>query len=149
MNKQKIKEWLKRYLPGELASTALAWAGAKVVYEATKDPAYAALAATWAGNIGYYAPIFAQSLYTKFKTAKRENRKFSSKDVAKTARDLVIEFGPSGTLDAIVTRPLLTGIAIKEFGDDAGVFLGRYSADAIFYGITIPLYEMAKKFKQN
>lgn len=149
MNKEKITEWVKRYGLAEVLSTALAWAGAKITYETTKDSSYAALTATWAGNLGYYGPIFIKDINDRYKSARKEGKVFGLRNLAQTLRNLAIEFGPSGTLDALVTRPLLTKFCIDKCGPDAGMFMGRYTADAIFYGLTIPIYEAVKKMKSN
>jgi len=52
---RKLREWVRRYLPCELAGTAGELGGAAVVYLATGSLAAAAIAATIGASAGYYA----------------------------------------------------------------------------------------------
>lgn len=147
----KARGWAKRYLPAEIVSTGLAYAASDATYKLTNSEAYAAIAATHAGNLGYYGTVFAQDMYKEWRDSRSRDEKFSLiKSGAKTLARMAGEFGVSGTIDTLFTRPAITGACTAMLsplaGRLAGVVAGKLASDAVFYSLTIPAYEVIKKF---
>jgi hypothetical protein len=143
--RKKCMEWLKRYGPLEIAATLAAYGASRVTYELTGSEVYAAIAATHAGNIAYYGPLLIREIIVDRRAALIEGEPYGAKGLLKTTRNLAWEFGPAATIDTLVTRPFLTGLATVKLGREFGVPAGKYSADAIFYLQTIFSYEMLKR----
>src|SRR5689334_2891620 len=58
----KLREWVQRYLPCEIAGTVGELGGAATAYLATESLAAAAIAATIGASAGYYAVAFGSAL---------------------------------------------------------------------------------------
>ena len=58
----KLREWVRRYLPCEIAGTVGELGGAAVAYLATGSLAAAAVAATIGASAGYYATAYVSAL---------------------------------------------------------------------------------------
>lgn len=128
----KVKDWIKRYLSAEIVATATAYIASDLTYKLTKSEAYAALAATHAGNIGYYGTIISRDLVKENNSLRKELGR------------VVAEFGPAFIIDSFFARPLLTKYATERLGRLEGVVTGKALSDAVFYSIVIPSYEFLK-----
>jgi hypothetical protein len=58
----KLREWVRRYLPCEIAGTVGELGGAAVAYLATGSLAAAAITATIGASAGYYAAAYVTAL---------------------------------------------------------------------------------------
>jgi hypothetical protein len=65
--RRKLREWVRRYLPCELAGTAGELGGAAVAYLATGSLAAAAIAATIGASAGYYAAAYVGALRLSYR----------------------------------------------------------------------------------
>lgn len=68
------------------------------------------------------------------------------RDVARTARDLVLEFGPAELADSLVVRPVALTAGLAWIGPPAlGALVGKLTADFLFYLPTITSYELLRR----
>jgi hypothetical protein len=58
----KLREWIRRYLPCEIAGTVGEFGGAAVAYLVTDSLAAAAITATIGASAGYYAAAYVTAL---------------------------------------------------------------------------------------
>ncbi|MFH1127128.1 MAG: hypothetical protein ABIG84_01955 [archaeon] len=144
--KHKLKEWIKRYLPAEIAGMISALTGAGVAYMLTDNLIVVALAGVWSETIGYYAFISIRDIAHSRKHHRINNKKYGLISFLKNIRNLIIEFGFSETLDSFFIRPFFMYVFPIILGNVLlGVFIGKISADVVFYIPTITAYELRKK----
>ena len=142
----KIKEWIKRYLPAEIVATFTAILISTIVYLLTKNPIITALAGTWGENLGYYGFLSIREVVQSKKQHKLDNKRYGVLSFFKNIRNLVLEFGFSEILDSFLIRPFAMYTFLLLVGNpQLGIFLGKISADIIFYIPTIIAYELRKK----
>jgi hypothetical protein len=55
--KNKVKEWIKRYIPAEIFSIIVMFVSSVLTYRLTKNNLTTALDGAWVGNIGYFGTI--------------------------------------------------------------------------------------------
>ncbi len=132
----KLREWIRRYLPNEVASTVAELASAGVVYSATGSWAAAAVVATVFASVGYYATAYVNAVRWSF-----GDHGFGRANVL-ALRSVTVEFGPVEVVDSLAIRPValylgpvLTGNAVL------GLIVGKLVADAGFYGCAVVSYE--------
>ncbi len=138
--KHKLKEWLRRYLPSEIAGTLTALASAFVAYQLFKNEIVTAYAGAWGENIGYYGVVFVREFL-------KENAAFSFKSSVRIVRNVFVEFGVAELLDSFILRPLFMYIfplLLKNY--PMGILMGKIAADATFYIPAILGYEVRKKY---
>lgn len=136
-------EWIKRYLPAEIAAIIGALFGGLLTHYLFQNPIMTALGGTWGENAGYYGKI----LFDDFKKRKLKYGKVTLGGVLKILRNAIIEFGPGEYLDSFIIRPAAMYFFLKVTGSvPLGLFLGKISADITFYIPTIMGYEFRKKY---
>ncbi|MBW3128952.1 hypothetical protein [Hymenobacter profundi] len=144
--RQHVREWLRRYLPAELASVAATLLGAALAYALTQQRLTAALAATWAGNVAYFGLILARDVRTTQRRLQATGHTYTTSDLLRNLRALVIEFGVAEVLDSFLIRPTLLYYVPLWVGNFAGgVLLAKFAADVTFYVPAIIGYELSKK----
>jgi len=138
----KINEWLKRYLVAEILAIASAILGGLLIDSLFKNPVLTALGATWGENIGYYGKV----LFSEIKARLKIDSKITFPGIYKTCRNMIVEFGPGEILDSFLIRPVTMYYFPKLTNSlTLGLFLGKISADVVFYFFTIIAYEFRKK----
>ncbi len=144
--RQKFTEWVRRYLPCEIAGTVGELGGALVAYLLTGSMAAAAITATIGASAGYYAAAYANAI----RWAYRENgdRPVLTALVVSNLfafRSVAIEFGPAELIDSILIRPLAYYLGPLVFGGVvAGWIFGKLFSDIGFYVLAIVSYERFK-----
>ncbi len=134
-------EWLRRYLPAEVAGTLAALVGGLLA--GVGHPALAALGGTWGENAGYYGTILARDLRAR---RDREGR-LTPGGALRTARNLALEFGGAELLDSFLVRPAAMYALIAATGNlPLGLLLGKLAADLVFYLAAIVAYELRKRY---
>src|SRR4051812_10635934 len=119
----KLREWVGRYLPGELVATAGALAGAVLCLGS--GAGWAALVSTWSGTLAFYVFVTAREL--------------RGAPLAAAVRSVVAEFGVAEVCDTLCLRPLAIYACTAAAGSVlVGVTTGRLLADVAFYGLAIP-----------
>jgi|SRR4051794_5059123 hypothetical protein len=143
----KLREWGRRYLAAEIVGTLCALAAALGVYAGSRSLASAALAASLAETAGFYSMILRQTLppiyrlHAGLSTGRR--LWMTCRHGLAEASDFVV----AEVCDTLVLRPTLIYLAASWAGSDvvAGLLVGKVLADAGFYAVVIPSYELRKR----
>jgi len=144
--RQHVREWLRRYLPAELASVVATLLGASLAYALTQQRLTAALAATWVGNVAYFGLILARDVRATQRRLQAAGRPYTTPDLLRNLRAMVVEFGVAEVLDSLLIRPTLLYYMPLWVGNFAGgVLLAKFAADVTFYVPVIIGYELSKK----
>lgn len=141
--RSKLKEWVRRYLPCEIASTAAEFGAAALAYVATGSLAIAAVAATVGASIGYYAAAYVSALRWSYRD--QEHRRGALRIAVANLlalRSVAVEFGPAELIDSVAVRPLAFYVGPMVFGNVlAGWIFGKLLSDMSFYACAIVSYE--------
>jgi hypothetical protein len=154
----KVIEWIRRYLPLEIAGWVGELGAAGIAYAGTGSLAMAAVAATIGSSIGYYLPAYVNAFRWTWPTtpspvaslAPTSSRTWLGR-VAITKllalRSLTMEFGIAEVIDSALVRPALI-FAAPVLLDHVllGWIVGGFIADATFYVVTIFSYEKFKRW---
>ncbi|HEX6674087.1 MAG TPA: hypothetical protein VF486_03550 [Actinomycetes bacterium] len=144
----RLREWVRRYLPAEVAGTLAALAAAWWVHAASGSLVSAAVAGTVGESLGYYGCMAAR-VALRYDACHRHHRapKRHWLTGTRTARDLLVEFGPAELVDGLAVRPSSMYLATSLLGDfTAGVVAGKLAADVVFYGLAVAAYELKKRY---
>lgn len=139
----KVIEWVRRYLPLEIAGWVAELGSAGIAYAYTGSLATAAIAATIGSSIGYYLPAYVNAFrwswpHTRGRSVAR--RVLVTNVLA--LRSLTMEFGLAEAIDSALVRPLLIFAAPVLIGHVwVGWIVGGLLADIVFYLCTISSYE--------
>ncbi|MCG7593068.1 hypothetical protein ACXYX3_20930 [Mycobacterium sp. C3-094] len=141
--RDRVGEWIRRYLPCEIAGTAGEFGAAAAVYAATGSLAAAAVAATVGASGGYYAAAFLTALRWTYRDHSHRSRGARIVvSVLLALRSVAIEFGPAELIDSIAVRPLAFYLGPAVFGNvAAGWIFGKLVSDVAFYGCAVFSYE--------
>lgn len=139
-------EWLRRYLPCEVAGTACEFGGAVIAYSLTGSLAVAAVVATIGASVGYYATAYVAAVRTAYRDHPMllgRARVLAANGLA--LRSVAIEFGPAEVIDSLLIRPLAFYFGPILFGGTvAGWIFAKLVADVGFYVLAIFSYERFK-----
>jgi hypothetical protein len=139
-------EWVRRYLPCEIAGTAGELGGAAAAYLITGSLAAAAITATVGASVGYYAAAYLNAVrwsYRQLDGRRRLPRALVANLLA--VRSVAIEFGPAELIDSLVVRPVAFYVGPQIFGGVvAGWVFGKLVSDVAFYVLAIVSYERFK-----
>jgi ornithine decarboxylase len=142
-----IRFWLMRYLPSELAGTALSLLTAWIAYRLSGSLVVAALAGTVGENVGFYGVAVGRSIRDqwRFERALGATRPRAS---VRTALWLsLLEFGPAEIVDTFCVRPLLLWAGPVLLGNPLlGWLVGKLSADVVFYAVAAMGYLASRRF---
>ena len=142
----RLREWVRRYLPCEIAGTAGEFGAAALAYVVTESLAVAAVTATVGASVGYYAAAYTTALRWSYRD-QRWRRVPARLAVANllALRSVAVEFGPAELIDSVAVRPLSFYLGPALFGDVlAGWAVGKVVSDAAFYSCAIVSYERFK-----
>ena len=144
--KNKIKEWIKRYLLAEILCTALSLATAWVIHRTTGDNVLAAFGGSAMASISFYGIIAYNDVRKSLKHHRKHDLGHDFVAYFKDLRNLIIEFGPSEILDVLAVRPFFMYLIPKLIGQFVlGTFIGKIMADVVFFIPAIVMYEVRKK----
>jgi len=142
----RAREWVRRYLPCEIAGTVGELGGAAIAYAATGSLAAAAVAATIGASTGYYAAAYVTALRWSYRG--QSHRRFVSRVLVANLlalRSVAVEFGPAEFIDSIAVRPLAFYVGPMLFGNViVGWIFGKLASDLAFYACAIFTYERFK-----
>lgn len=150
MIKQKIREWLKRYLPAEIIGTITAVSAATIAHLFSENLILIAYTGSLGEAIGFYSTVFIQHILIVSKKNRTEQKIFSVFDLTKIITNIVLEFGPAGIIDGLLLRPFfmyLFPVLLQNF--TLGIFVGKIAGDITFYFLVILGYEIKKTSKKN
>ena len=138
--RHKALEWVRRYLPCEIASSVAELGSAAVVYLTTGSWAAAAVVATVFASIGYYATAYINAV--RWSMAEHG---FGMANLL-ALRSIAVEFGPAEVIDSLAIRPAALYLGPVLIGNPvAGLVIGKVVADVGFYGCAILSYEKFRK----
>ena len=145
-NRQKLIEWVRRYLPNELAGWAGELGAAVAAYYLTGSYAAAVVAGTIGASAGYSATAYANGLRWSYAAQAGRSRPIRALIAnALTVRSIAVEFGPAEAIDSIVIRPIALYVFPFVVGNTAvGFVVGSVVADVAFYVMAIFSYERFK-----
>ncbi|KRE28991.1 hypothetical protein ASG82_04530 [Mycobacterium sp. Soil538] len=139
----RIREWVRRYLPCEVAGTIGEFGAAALVYVATDSLGAAAVAASVGASGGYYAAAYLRAL--RWSHRDQAHRPPLARLVMANLlalRSVAIEFGPAEVIDSIAVRPLAFYLGPALFGNvAAGWVFGKLVSDVAFYTCAVLSYE--------
>jgi hypothetical protein len=142
-NTGKLREWVRRYLPCEIAGTVGEFGGAAVAYLATGSLAAAAITATVGASAGYYSAAYVSALrwsYLDNVHRRRSSRMLVSNLLA--LRSVAVEFGPAELIDSVAVRPVAFYAGPLLFDNTiVGWIAGKLVSDVAFYLCAILSYE--------
>ena len=126
----------------------MALLSASIAYSNAGSYAVAAVVGTIGENVGYYGYIIVIEWIRHYRNHHQHGLPRRTVLVfSKTARDILIEFGPAELLDSLLVRPLFMFIAPQLVGPYAlGVFVGKIAADLVFYSVAVIGYEARKRW---
>ena len=142
--RRKGAEWLERYGVAEVAGLCTAIAGSLAVRALTGNEIAAAYGGAMGENLGYYGVVIGREVARDRRDARALGRRYNLAAMARTARNLVFEFGIAELLDSTVLRPLAMGLGVRFFGRTLGVVVGKLAADVTFYVPVICAYELRR-----
>ncbi len=134
------REWLNRYGLAEIWGTVASYAGYFLGHHLSDSQIVGAYSAALAENVGYYGCI----LWREIVHHRKQGHAVSIGLASTVLRDLFYEFGLAELLDSFIVRPAATFLSVTLFGATAGVFVGKVSADLVFYALAIGFYERRK-----
>ncbi|MFY7909460.1 MAG: hypothetical protein ACOVO2_07910 [Emticicia sp.] len=144
--KNKVFEWIKRYLPAEIISIILTLASSVFTYKLTKNNLTTALVGTWVGNIGYFGTILLTDIFQTNRALAYKNKPYTLKIFGRNIRALFVEFGVAEFFDSLFVRPTLMYYLPVWLNDvSLGVIIAKFTADITFYVPAIVAYELSKK----
>jgi hypothetical protein len=139
----KLREWIRRYLPCEIMGTVGEFGGAAIAYLATGSLAAAAITATIGASAGYYATAYVSALRWSCRDHDRgpwPARVLMSNLLA--LRSVAVEFGPAELIDSLAVRPVAFYVGPLMFHNTiAGWIFGKLVSDLAFYLCAIFSYE--------
>lgn len=148
--KIKILEWIKRYGLAEIISLLSTVLTSWITFEYTQSQIKMALAATWAGNLGYFGTILIQDIFEAKTQLKSVGKHYTIETFYKNVRALFIEFGIAEVFDTFLIRPTLLYYFPVWLGNlSLGVIVAKFAADITFYVPAIISYELSKKKLRN
>ncbi len=146
MLKNKLKEWVKRYLLAEILCTIFSLFTAWLIMKTTENRVFAAFAASAVASVLFYGVIAASDVRKSIKHHRKNNKQYKIKSFLIDFRNLIIEFGPAELLDVLAVRPFfmyLIPTLVNNF--ILGSFIGKTIADVVFFIPAILMYELRNK----
>ncbi len=144
MNRAKILEWLRRYGLAECGGITCAVLASFIARRATGNPVASGYAGAWGETLGYVTVLVARDLLFAARRRRDARRAFTIRDGAGVIGGLLVEFGPAGLLDTLLTRPFAMAVGTRLLGLPLGVIAGKLVADGLFYVPVIAMYERRK-----
>ncbi|TPG35711.1 hypothetical protein [Mycolicibacterium hodleri] len=140
---KKLREWVRRYLPCEVAGTTCEMSGAAIAYSVTGSAAMAAVVATIGASVGYYAAAYVAAVRNALRADPSSHRMSRALNAnGRALRSVAIEFGPAEVIDSLIIRPLAFYVGPILFGGMvAGWIFAKLVADVGFYLLAIFSYE--------
>lgn len=144
--KNKIKDWIKRYLPAEIFGTLGAIIFPTAVSFFTENILAIALVGTWGENVGFYGTMMFQEVKESKEKHKKLHKHYGLISFGKSIRNIFLEFGVAETADSLFVRPAIMYLTVSSIRNlQLGILVGKIIADAVFYIPTVISYELRKK----
>jgi hypothetical protein len=142
-NRDRVREWIRRYLPYEMISTACELGGAALAYTLTDSLAAAAVVGTLGAVIGYYATALITAVQLVYhQQDQRVGPMRIVVSILLALRSITVEFGPAECADTFGVRPLTYYLAPTILGNVIGGWVAaKLVSDAVFYLCAVISYE--------
>jgi hypothetical protein len=141
-----VREWVRRYLPCEIAGPVMELGGAAVAYLATGSLAAAAITATIGASAGYYATAYFSALHWSYR--RHDHLRWPARLLVSNLialRSVAVEFGPAELIDSVAVRPFAFYVGPLIFHNTMGGWIfGKLVSDLAFYFCAIFAYERFK-----
>lgn len=137
----RLRQWVKRYGPSELLGTIVTVSVATAVHRFTGSAVAAGFAGTLTEVVVYYGVMILRETIREAYEAGRRGVPYGSAQVVAVMRGILLEFGVAETLDSGLVRPFCLSLGLRLVGGQWGALLGKLSADLIFYGPVLAMYE--------
>ena len=146
----RVKVWIRRYVPAELLSIFLTIAATLITYAISGSRLSTAISGTWFGNIGYFGYLLIADIIYARKSIKEAGGQYTISTFYKNIRALFAEFGVAELFDSFLIRPALMYYLPLFLGNLLmGSILAKFIADVTFYFPAIISYELTKtKFRK-
>ena len=141
----KARDWVTRYGLAECAGVACALIVSAIVRRLTSNPIAAAYGAAWGETLGYAAVIAGRDAVAQMRGARAARTPWGVRSMGRLLAGWSMEFGPSGLLDTLMTRPVCMGLGIRLLGPVRGLVLGKLAADVLFYVPVVFMYERRRR----
>ena len=141
----RVGDWVRRYGLPEVMGIATALAGAALATRAGLPLPAIGYAGAIGENAGFYGTIVVRQVSADRRLARARREPYRARELWRTARELLLEFGPAELLDSLVVRPFAMGLGVRMLGDAAGVVVGKLAADVAFYLPVILTYESRRR----
>jgi hypothetical protein len=144
MIKYRLNEWLKRYLPPEIAGTITALLSAGIAHIYIGNHIAIAYYGSLGEAIGFYSTVLFQHLLIVSK-----NKKITFPVFIHVVKNIVLEFGFAGLIDGLLLRPFFMytfPLILKDF--TLGILIGKITGDITFYILVIISYEIKKQHQR-
>ena len=145
--KTRLRIWIKRYGVSELAGIGMAFGGSWLMASATGNPIATAYGAAVGEALGFYGSLVTREMIQEAYVAGSRREPFGVREIIRTWRGLLLEFGPAELLDTGLLRPLAMGVGIVTVGPALGIVAGKLLADVAFYLPVILIYEHRRKVR--
>lgn len=123
--------WLRRYLPAEIAGTAVLVLAGLAIAGISAHPVAVTAAAVVGENLGFYGVLAVVVLAEQHRRGRR-----GARAIAATVVLLAAEFGTAELLDSLLVRPGALTLALWLVPDPFWALLvGKVAADLVFYTI--------------
>jgi hypothetical protein len=141
--RRKLAEWVRRYLPCEIAGTVGELGGAGLLFVLTESFAAAAVGGTIGASVGFYAIAFGSAARLSYAT--QTHRRWAVRFAAANGlalRSVAVEFGPAELVDSLAVRPLayFVGPALVDTAM-VGWIGAKLFSDLAFYACAVCSYE--------
>jgi hypothetical protein len=132
--KIKAANWIRRFLPAEIAGTITAVASAYAATNFTNNRVTIAFVVSLGETIGFYLAIIITDLLVAKKKLQRKNLSLTLSQLLLIFRDILFDFGPAEIIDSFVSRPLFMYVFPMWLGNYTwGVIAGKFASDFAFY----------------
>lgn len=150
--RKKIVEWIKRYGPVELFSLCISLAMSTLIVALQGSAEFAAAAGAASGALLYYGYSTVREFVFHYRRRPSKGSIGTNLCVvlARTGRDVAIEFGVGGALDMLVVRPMVM-IATAHITPwlPVNVLIGKLIADIVYYTFAIIGYELKNRSRRK
>lgn len=137
----RVRRWLLRYGPSELAGTIAAVGIAVLATETTGSVVVGGYAGSLAEAVVFYGIMFLRDSVRAAHHAGGRGKPFGSRDLLPVGRGLLLEFGVAELADLLFLRPLCLGLGVRLLGGTLGALAGKLVSDLVFYGPVLAIYE--------
>jgi hypothetical protein len=143
--KRRVKTWIKRYGPSEVAGVAMALGTSWLVQQATGNVLAAAYGASIGEALGFYGSLVTREMIQEAYFAGARRAPYRAPEMLRTWRGLLLEFGLAELLDTGLIRPLAMAVCTRLLGWGFGIVAGKVLADVVFYLPVIWVYERRRR----